>query len=213
MAISPQGIIIARLKAETGLTWKELAGVIGSSPDFIRKVAEGKRPGKNLAANLDEVMQRGEASAPVPRRRTRAGTLAKVRTPARTGVKSARPAENRVRTPGQIFRAETGLGWSQLVGNPDTAAGAAAFKSAIASAGRGKKRVAFRVLVKDPTTGRARWVQVGGKGGYKPATVSAGVKKYGSPAEWLATQAPNAAGSSLSALSSSDLLDIEIIAS
>lgn len=182
MAISEVGRQLAEIKARTGLTWAAIADTIGaSSGDYVRKVAAGHRPGANLTRAVDELMSTGQVSRPVPRRTTSAGTVARVRAPRSSGAPSRRPAPTRVAaTEGRsLFRGADGrLGWSQNVGRDRTE-----FNRALASAGRGGRRVTFRALVRLPN-GQTRWVTVGQKGGYLPRRVP----RRGDVVEWIRSQ-------------------------
>ena len=224
MAISEVGLILADLKASTGFTWQQISDALGaSSGTYVRKVAAGHRPGENLKGNLAELLRRGQVSKAVPRRKAKSGHLARVRVKdARRealGQKAARPAENVLRAPEQgrrLFRGETGkLGWTVRTGNPDTEAGRKAFFAALTSAGRGRKRVKFRIELNMTYTIRSAAsviVEIGGNGGYKPAAVRAAIKASGGIVEWLLSQAPTGKLSSGSALETGDILDIEVVA-
>lgn len=183
---------IVTIKELTGLTWEQLAEVIGaSSGDYVRKVASGAKPGLNLAANVTELMERGAVSAPVPRRVTASGKTAKVRAPkAAEGAASRTPSQQSVVTgenARRLFRLPNGkLGWQQTTGDPRHAEGAKEFNRLITSAGRGRHRVRLKVHV--PVNGKMRWVDVGGRGGYTTEYIRKRVKSDGGVTQFLATQ-------------------------
>lgn len=112
------GAALNALKASTGWTWGQLADAVGaSSGDYVRKVAAGAKPGLNLAGNVAELGTRGAVTAPVARRTTAAGTVARVRAAAASGAPSRVPAAA-ARTPTesarQLYRGAAGrLGWSR----------------------------------------------------------------------------------------------------
>lgn len=183
---------LAAIKATSGLSWAQVAEVIGaSSGDYVRKVASGAKPGRNLAANVAELMQRGQVSAPVPRRTTAAGTTARVRAPrAADGAASRTPSQQSVVAGPQarrLFRLPSGrLGWQQTTGDPRHAEGAREFKRLVSSAGRGRHRVRIKVQVR--IHGQLRWVELGGKGGYLPGEIGKRVRLDGGVTQFLATQ-------------------------
>jgi hypothetical protein len=203
------GRTLAELKARTGLTWDQLAGTLGaSSGDYVRKVARGAKPGRNLATNVAELMSTGSVRAAVPRRRAASGQIARVRAPAIAEAPSRRPAETAIVGEGRrLFRTASGrMGWQQ-----DTGTSTGDFMAAVTSAGRGQHRVRFRVKLTRPTgRGAPFWTDVGARGGYTSAQVRAGVRKYGSVTDWLASQM-GAKGTG-SRGSADDIRDVEIIA-
>lgn len=207
--ISAVGHLIAELKASTGLSWAALSDAIGaSSGDYIRKVAAGVRPGKNLEGNVRELLTRGEVSRAVPRRRDRAGNIRPVR--AKTGT-SRRPGENVLRqTPEgrRIFRGEKGLGYTVSTGEFPTP-GEANFRKAITSAAKGHRRgvprrLSFVVSVREGITGVEYNYPLGTKGGYTPQQVREGVKQAGSVEEWLYQGIENIPGKSVNPITEFD---------
>lgn len=203
--VSEVGRTLATLKAETGLTWDRLADAIGaSSGDYVRKVASGARPGQNLARAVGELMATGQVSSPVPRRTTRAGTIARVRAPRAAGTPSRVPAPTRVAATDSrsFFRTPRGrIGWAQNVGGADDRG----LRQALASAGRGGKRVHFRVRV--PTSdGHTRWVTIGQKGGYRPRDIP----RRGDLRAWLGGQIVQTRYGA--EYEENDLAEIEVIA-
>lgn len=183
------GRIIARIKSDTGLTWRQLADNIGSSPEYLRKVASGAKPGNNLRDNVAEFYRAGSVTKPVDRRRDRQGNIAKVRAAAEPGSgkgASRRPGENRVRATGkELYRLPSGrLGWTQYVEPLDPPG---PLLQSLTSAGRGQKRVRFRVRYRHPS-GDRRWAELGTKGGYTPRTAAQGIRAERSAEDWLAGQ-------------------------
>lgn len=78
--------LILSLIKERAMTQRELAEMLGRSPDFVSLVKRGKRPGENLRAALLEIEQTGTLTTPPPRRRRKDGKLARVRAPRTTTV-------------------------------------------------------------------------------------------------------------------------------
>lgn len=205
MAVSEVGRQLAELKAQTGLSWDRLADAIGaSSGTYVRKVASGHRPGANLTRAVGELMSTGQVSRPVPRRTTSTGAIARVRAPRATGAPSRTPAPTRVAATESrsFFRTRRGsIGWAQGVSGADDRE----LRSALASAGRGRKRVSFRARV--PTAdGHSRWVTIGQKGGYRPRDIP----KRGDLRAWLAGQIVNTRYGA--EYEENDMLEIEVIA-
>lgn len=211
---SETGRLLAHIKAETGLSWQAIADTIGaSSGDYVRKVASGAKPGNNLTAVVGELLETGQVAKAAPRRRDRAGNVARVRqsraAQAATGTPSRRPAETTVRAPKdarRVFRGDRGrMGWAQTLdaGDPD------AVRAALTSAGRGRRRVVLRARVRDKS-GRTRWVEIGSRGGYRPGDVAAGIRSHGGVGEWLATQ--TSGRTYAGTIDASSVEDIEIVA-
>jgi hypothetical protein len=195
MAVSEVGAALAAIKASTGLTWDRLAVVVGaSSGDYVRKVAAGKRPGLNLAGNLNELQQKGFVSKAVPRARSKSGDIRPVRASAKaTGRKSARPAENILKAPAserRIFAGPNGkMGYVVSTGDPSTPEGAARFRRTLGNV-RAARRIKFNLMIPADNHKGYEWVMLGGKGGYRPEAVRAGVRKLkGDIVEWFMQQA------------------------
>lgn len=201
--------ILRELKDQSGLSWAGLSDMLGaSSGDFVRKVASGARPGRNIEPNVRELYNMGAVSRPVERRRTKSGKVAKVR-----GTKDAgsyTPSENQLRAPAEareMFRtAKDRLGWKKATGSPDSPEND--FVATVRSAGRGRRRVKFRAHVR-MANGSLKWVEVGSKSGYRPRDVLAGVRALGgSVTEWVMTQTANRKYE----LQGGQILDVEVIA-
>lgn len=75
--------LILELMGDLGLTQAEIARHLGRSPDMVRLVRLGKRPGNNLVEALRELRTTGHVSYEhlPPRRRRKDGKLAAVRAP------------------------------------------------------------------------------------------------------------------------------------
>lgn len=75
--------LILGLMGDLGLTQAEIARHLGRSPDMVRLVRQGKRPGNNLVDALGELRTTGHVSYEhlPPRRRRKDGKLAAVRAP------------------------------------------------------------------------------------------------------------------------------------
>lgn len=75
--------LIDAVVADLNLTQAEIARHLGRSPDMVRLVRQGKRPGSNLVEALEELRQTGHVSYEhvPPRRRRKDGRLAAVRAP------------------------------------------------------------------------------------------------------------------------------------
>lgn len=205
---SATGAILAELKTRTGLTWAQLAQTIGaSSGDYVRKVASGARPGRNLDTAVADLMATGRVHEAPARRRAASGELARVRASRSTGAPSRIPEQQAPQgvAPRELFRMSGGrLGWSQGI----AADNAEAIRAAIRSAGQGRHRVAFRVTFTD-ANGHKRVVTLGQKGGYKPRTV---LDEMDDPADWLAAEVGARGGYGVGDLEGADLAWIEVVA-
>lgn len=99
--MSAAGDLIRALEAG-GMTQREIARRINRGPSYVSKVATGRKPGGGLEASL-RALQRGAGSAHAPRRRTRAGTIAAVRTaPTRAPTRSGGPSRGRPAAAGPL---------------------------------------------------------------------------------------------------------------
>jgi hypothetical protein len=194
-APSDVGLALADIKARTGLSWSGVADLVGaSSGDYVRKVASGAKPGDNLRGNVAELLSAGRVAAPVPRRATKAGGLARVRgkrADPDTGTKSRVPAQQSFQADRrQLYTAAGRLGWTSFVDvesmGHDRANGA--LYTEIVSAARGRRRIAF--LVDQDTDDGPKRRELGGKGGYNAQTVRRIVREEFAfdVLEWLSDQ-------------------------
>lgn len=169
---TPTGLALRALKATTGLSWDRLANVLGaSSGDYVRKVAAGQRPGRNLAPNVEQFGRAGRVSRAVPRRTTREGTPAAVRGPAGTrAIPQQQQLARRVRGQYSVSETFTRGGRGRIVHvesprsegrNRDRAR--ASVLEAVAQAQREGKRVRFTLYRVDGSQ-----TTIGGQGGYDP---------------------------------------------
>lgn len=184
------GATIAELKARSGLTWGELAEAIGaSSGDYVRKVASGAKPGRNLAGAVGQLMTTGRVTDTPARRLTAAGDLARVRAPRSSGAPSRVPDVKAPRpVPRRLFDIGTGrLGWAKDISaaDPDT------IRAAVRSAARGRRRVSLRVGYRD-SRGKLRYAVIGTKNGYKASGVLSAMNDQGAD-EWIHDQLTKAA--------------------
>lgn len=193
------GAALASLKAATGWSWAQLADAVGaSSGDYVRKVASGAKPGLNLAGNVAELGARGYVTAPVPRRTTASGEIARVR--AAGAARSVRPAPAPSvpsTTARELFRSSAGrLGWSRTFGTPHGAGRQAAGDEIVRelrSAGRGQgaagpRGVSISVRVR---FGDGTELEAGSLGQPVPlriADVLAGIRDEGDVFDWIADQ-------------------------
>lgn len=187
------GAQLAALKAASGLTWGELAQTVGaSSGDYVRKIAAGVKPGRNLADNVAELLRVGRVARPAPQRVTREGTPARVRAPRAAPEPSRVPEPRRHFTapPRELYRGTDGkMKWRQPVTAP-TSEGAGREKAreavmdAVRRAAKGKKHIAFILHTKG-----GRQTMLGGKGGYSASRALAGMKMEGDdPFAWFIDQ-------------------------
>lgn len=186
MAQTDVGRRIAEIKSRSGVTWDALARRLGaSSGDYVRKVASGAKPGNNLRGAVDELMTAGRVQSAVPRRRTKAGELARVRAPRAAGG-SIRPAET-VPDPtrGYMSAGPAGsLRWSGEYAIEDMDG----IRKTIRAARDARKRVSFRLHYVDMESGRDVYVQVGSKSGYDPRVVLRKIRSNAGAIAWFEEQ-------------------------
>lgn len=101
------GLALTAIKKASGMSWPELARTLGaSSGDYVRKVASGAKPGRNLAGNVETFQQAGRVYQPVPRRKA-PGTGLPARVRARGGSRVPEPTQLRRRVRGQYGETTT----------------------------------------------------------------------------------------------------------
>ena len=93
----PNQMSIAELttaaKKAYGMSWSQMGQAFGRSDRWMRKLANGESSGETFRAGLTELYTTGQISNYVPRRRTRQGTLMKVR--GKTGTEAVTPKDTR----------------------------------------------------------------------------------------------------------------------
>jgi hypothetical protein len=178
--MSDVGDALRALKASSRLTWDQLASSLGaSSGDYVRKVASGAKPGRNLAPNVAELTARGKVSAPVRRRHNAAGQTARVR--GKTGSvvpvqqKPAKALRGSYSTTTQL----TGQGKIVTVTAPKSdGVGRERGRLAIMDAARQAKKNGSRIRFVIRNDAGAS-IPLGGHGGYNPADFLARAKAEG----------------------------------
>lgn len=80
-------------KKAYGMSWSQMGQAFGRSDRWMRKLANGETSGETFRAGLTELYTTGQISNYVPRRRTRQGTLMKVR--GKTGTEAVTPKDTR----------------------------------------------------------------------------------------------------------------------
>lgn len=189
--------MIAEVKARTGMTWAEVADVVGTTPTYARKLAGGagkfgaEGAGKALRGNLTDFQRTGAQQAPVQRvQRVRAPGGGTRPATVRTG-----PAPSGFSVKRSVFRGSTRDGWAVNVSVPrgrsktgDREDGRHAIMDATRRAAMGRRRVTFRVTYRDPE-GKTRTIELGGTGGYDARRALDAMNAEGrDPLEWFATQ-------------------------
>ena len=197
------GAAIGELKARTGWTWAEVASQLGTTPTYARKLADGAGKfgaagaGKTLRTNVTDYERTGAAQP--PRQRAQA---------VRAAGGGSRPAATRT-APGMdagfsvtrsVFKGGGRRdGYAVQVIAPREGEGTPAgdredarnaISGAVRRAAQGRRRVAFRVTIADPSApGGSRTVDLGESGGYDAKRALAGINSEGrDPFAWLVSQ-------------------------
>lgn len=196
--------LVLAIKREYGMTWDDLGTAIGRSGRMMRKIARGETSGASYIGALKELHKTGRITKQPPRRRTKDGSLVKIRsskgkmvTPSDTRAKIVGPATPKAHRlkihptqhladGGKIDRIEMPhtktakgreQGWKQFTEN---------LRRTTRSQRREDKRVRIRVTAKTKD-GQIREFNIGSKGGYHASDVLADIKKDhgGSPESWV----------------------------
>lgn len=214
--------LVTRAKADYGMTWKDMANQLGRSDRMLRKIAREETSGESFRRSLTELYSRGEVDHLTPRRRTKDGRLARVRSKPSQGDKSTTPTDTRGRRAptqkkGRYHSRTQHLGGGNrrhTITMPRTentrkgrARGLNEVKNKIRgitrSQARKDKRVKFTVTMED-RDGQRRQYEVGSKSGYHASDVNTDIRTdYGGSVEsWITQQMsghyPDAGGSLVS---------------
>lgn len=197
--------LIAALKADAGMSNREIGAVLGRDPSLVSQVARGKKPGSNLVAPLAELYRTGTVTQGPPRRRTKSGAPAMVRgakgepgrAPSEVDARyrqmpkrgTYRPEQTHyLRNGGRVY--ETHFPKSERAkGRPQ---GWKRVHRQLKSAARrtygAKKRPPMRVTF-DVTYANGRQMRVGERGGYDVQAVTRAVSEHGGDFEaWVKSQ-------------------------
>lgn len=203
----PMAELVQRTKAAYGMTWKDMGEQLGRSDRMMRKIARGETSGESFRQSMTELYQRGQVETLTPRRRTRSGSLARVRSKKGVEEKSFIPADTRgKRAPtvkrGRFSHTTTALPEGNKIHHiemPRTARSAGRKKglqafdntllSITKSQARADKRVKVSVTVEDDQ-GHRRQYQIGSKSGFFASDVRSDIRTDhgGSVEGWITRQ-------------------------
>ena len=85
--------LVAQIRSSYGLTWDELGATMGRSGRMMRKIARGETSGESYRAALTELNDSGRLEHRPPRRRSRDGSLVRVRAKAGSKSKTVEPSD------------------------------------------------------------------------------------------------------------------------
>lgn len=199
--------LVRETKDAYGMTWQEMAEQVGRSDRMVRKIARGETSGETFRESLTELYERGQVEHPTPRRRTKAGKLAKVRSRRGDEQKSHVPVDTRGRRLPEVRRGRfshrvTALPEGNRIHHiemPRTdrsegrQKGLQAFDKTMLKVVRSQahtdKRVKVSVTVEDDQ-GHRRQYQVGSNSGFHASDVRADIRSDhgGSVEGWLQRQ-------------------------
>lgn len=203
----PMADLVRQTKETYGLTWQEMGEQLGRSDRMIRKIARGETSGESFRQSMTELYERGEVEHLTPRRRTKTGQLAKVRTKRGADQKSVIPADTRGRRARTVKRGRFSHTTTHLpegnrlhniemprtVRSAGRAKGLAAFDQTMLkiarSQARADKRIKVAVTVEDGQ-GHRRQYQIGSKSGFHASDVRSDIRSdHGGSAEaWFQRQ-------------------------
>lgn len=203
----PMAELVRRTKETYGLTWQDMAEQVGRSDRMLRKIARGETSGETFRQSLTELYERGQVETLPPRRRTKDGKLARVRSKRGAGQKSVTPADTRGKYAPTVKRGRFSHSMTALPeGNrlhhiemPRTRRsegrkkGLEAFDKTMLkiakSQARADKRVKVSVTVEDEQ-GHRRQYQIGSKSGFHASDVRSDIRTDhgGSPEGWFQRQ-------------------------
>lgn len=198
--------LVKRTKEAYGMTWKEMADQLGRSDRMIRKIANGETSGETFRTSITELYEKGQVVTLTPRRRTKSGELARVRSKKGAPEKSVIPVDTRGKRAPRVPRGKYSFRTHHLpAGNrlheiemPRTGRigrkrGMEAFDNTMLKITRSQaqadKRVKLSLTVEDPDGNRRRY-EVGSKSGFHASDVRSDIRKdhEGDPEAWLRTQ-------------------------
>lgn len=203
----PMAELVRRTKETYRLTWQDMAEQVGRSDRMLRKIARGETSGETFRQSLTELYERGQVETLPPRRRTKDGKLARVRSKRGAGQKSVTPADTRGKYAPTVKRGRFSHSMTALpegnrlhhIDMPRTRRsegrkkGLEAFDTTMLkiakSQARADKRVKVSVTVEDEQ-GHRRQYQIGSKSGFHASDVRSDIRTDhgGSPEGWFQRQ-------------------------
>lgn len=200
--------LVQRTKADFDMTWSDMAEQLGRSDRMVRKIARGETTGESYRRSLTELYSRGEVEHLTPRRRTKDGKLAPVRSKRGTDEKSHVPDDTRGVRAAPVKRGRYssrtqhfGHGNRRHVitmpRSENTTKGRERglgtvvdkLRSVTRSQARKDKRVGFKVTMEDEQ-GQRRTYEIGSKSGYHSSDVTSDIRSIhgGNVESWISSQ-------------------------
>lgn len=200
----PMAELVKRTKEAYGLTWKEMADQVGRSVRMITKIAREETSGESYRRSFSELYERGQVEHLTPRRRSKDGHLARVRSKTNAEEKSVTPEDTKGKRVlpvkrGRFSHTTTSLpGGSKLhhIELPKTRKSVGRKRGLEAidrsllqvtkSQARADKRVKFEFIVEDKE-GNRRSFEVGSKSGFHASDVRSDIRTDfgGSVEDWM----------------------------
>lgn len=198
--------LVKQTKETYGLTWQEMANQLGRSDRMIRKIANGETSGESFRTSITELYETGQVETLTPRRRTKSGQLAKVRSKKGASQKSVIPVDTRGKRAPRVARGKYSFSTTHLpagnrlhqiemprTGKVGRQRGMDDFDNTLLKVTRSQaqadKRVKLSLTVEDPDGNRRRY-EVGTKSGFHASDVRADIRTdhEGDAESWLRTQ-------------------------
>lgn len=199
--------LVKRTKEAYSLTWQDMAEQVGRSDRMLRKIARGETSGESFRQSLTELYDRGQVSTLPPRRRTKDGTLARVRSKRGADQKSFVPVDTRGKYAPSVKRGRFSHTVTALPAgarfhhiemprsrrSEGRKKGLEAFEGSMLkiarSQARADKRVKLSVTIEDES-GHRRQYEIGSKSGFHASDIRSDIRgDHGGSAEsWFQHQ-------------------------
>mgnify|MGYP001789712119 FL=1 len=206
--------LVHHIKTTYHTSNRELAALIGRSEKLIRNLHHGKTPGENYRRTLTELYNTGTITHLTPRRRTKYGTLSRIRTKAGAKTPSTTPTDTRGgRAPNktrgrykhttQLLANGQRIHTTEMPPSPRAKGRAQGFKTVhdtrikiTRSQAHADKRVTPTITVQDPN-GNRRILRIGTKDGYHASDILTDINHdhHGNTEAWAQQQLTHVYGS------------------
>lgn len=206
--------LVHHIKTTYHTSNRELANLIGRSEKLIRNLHHGKTPGENYRRTLTELYTTGNIQHLTPRRRTKDGTLIRIRTKAGAKTPSTTPTDTqgtpqhkktrtRYKHTTQLLANGQRIHTTDIPPSPRAKGRAKGFKTVhdtlikiTRSQAHHDKRVTPTITVQDPN-GNRRTLRIGTKDGYHASDIVTDIKHdhHGDTEAWAQQQLTHVYGS------------------